>query len=122
MSDSDSQPPAPAQHLIPAFTPVPRLKERSNGWKPEVQRAFIEALADTGSVSHACKRVGRSTHGAYALRRSPGAEEFAAACAAAVDHCITRLEDIAPFLCAMRPGRTESGTAPSTGWRRRSIA
>ena len=34
--------------FLPDFTPVPRLKDRSNGWKPHVQRAFIEALARTG--------------------------------------------------------------------------
>ena len=62
----------PAQTL-PAFTPVPRLADRSNGWKPEVQRAFIEALAETGSVKAACRRVGRADHGAYALRRHPEA-------------------------------------------------
>ena len=81
--------------LLPAFAPVPRLKDRSNGWKPEVQRAFIEALADTGSVTSACRAVGRSTHGAYHLRRQPGAEEFAAAWEAALDFGMRRIEDVA---------------------------
>ncbi|MEZ5682235.1 MAG: hypothetical protein R3E14_13180 [Erythrobacter sp.] len=80
---------------LPAFTPVPRLKERSNGWKPEVQRAFIEALADTGSVAAACRMVRRSTHGAYHLRRQEGAEEFAAAWQAALDLGMQRIEDVA---------------------------
>ena len=80
---------------LPAFAPVPRLKDRSNGWKPEVQRAFIEALADTGSVTSACRAVGRSTHGAYHLRRQPGAEEFAAAWEAALDFGMRRIEDVA---------------------------
>ncbi|WP_369025056.1 hypothetical protein [Qipengyuania sp. RANM35] len=80
---------------LPAFTPVPRLKERSNGWKPQVQRAFIEALADTGSVAAACRKVGRSTHGAYHLRRQEGAEEFAAAWEAALDFGMRRIEDVA---------------------------
>ena len=80
---------------LPAFTPVPRLKERSNGWKPHVQRAFIEALADTGSVAAACRMVRRSTHGAYHLRRQPGAEEFAAAWEAALDFGMRRIEDVA---------------------------
>jgi hypothetical protein len=56
---------------LPAFTPVPRQKQRSNGWTPAVQCAFIEALADTGSVSSACRAVGRADHGAYLLRRHP---------------------------------------------------
>ena len=31
------------------FTPVPREVERVDGWSPEKQRAFIAALAATGS-------------------------------------------------------------------------
>ena len=80
---------------LPVFTPVPRQVDRSNGWKPHVQRAFIEALADTGSVKAACRMVRRSTHGAYHLRRQPGAEEFAAAWEAAVDLGMRRIEDTA---------------------------
>lgn len=78
----------------PAFTPVPR-KYRHDGWTPTRQHAFIEALADSGSVKHAASVVGMSTEGAYALRRQPGAEAFAAAWEAALDHGIRRLEDIA---------------------------
>ena len=59
--------PAPAGSL-PEFRPVPREKDRANGWKPQVQRAFIEALAETGSVRAACRRVARADHGAYLLR------------------------------------------------------
>nr|WP_137678201.1 hypothetical protein [Parerythrobacter lutipelagi] len=92
MSDRPETPAAPS---LTHFLPVPRLKDRSNGWKPQVQRAFIAALADTGSVASACKRVGRSTHGAYALRRAEGAEAFAAAWEAALDHGVRRIEDAA---------------------------
>src|SRR5690606_20272370 len=77
------------------FTPVPRLKDRSNGWKPHVQRAFIEALAETGSVAAACRRVGRSDHGVYQLRRHPEAQEFRAAWDAALDLGVRRIEDAA---------------------------
>ncbi|WP_162789440.1 hypothetical protein [Altererythrobacter sp. ZODW24] len=80
---------------LPAFTPVPRKRERSNGWKPEVQRAFIEALADTGSVKAACKRVGRAEVGAYMLRRHPQAESFRKAWQAALDLGIQKIEDVA---------------------------
>lgn len=75
------------------FTPVPREKDRSDGWKPEVQRAFIEALADTGSVASACRMVGRSERSAYMLRRHPEGAEFAAAWAAAQGHGVLRLQD-----------------------------
>ena len=94
-SDDDDAPPypqTPAQ-ILPAFAPVPRLCDRSNGWKPEVQRRFIEALAETGSVKAACARVGRADHGAYALRRHPEGESFRAAWQAAIDIAMRRLED-----------------------------
>lgn len=84
----------PSQPVVPAFTPVPR-KYRHDGWTEQRQRAFIDALAETGSVKHAAKRINMSPEGAYALRRQPDAEEFRAAWAAALDHGVQRLEDIA---------------------------
>ncbi|UYH55995.1 hypothetical protein N6L26_05420 [Qipengyuania sp. SS22] len=92
---------APTQHphtprgTLPDFTPVPRLRERSNGWKPQVQRAFIEALADTGSVASACRRVGRAEVGAYLLRRHPEAASFRKAWEVALDLGMRRIEDVA---------------------------
>ncbi len=80
---------------LPAFTPVPRRSERHDGWTPDRQRSFIEALADTGSVAAACKAVDMSTVGAYQLRRQAGAEEFRAAWTAALDHGVQRIEDVA---------------------------
>lgn len=79
---------------IPEFTPVPR-KYRHDGWTPERQKAFIEALADCGSVRRACAMVNMSDQNAYALRRAPGAEEFRAAWDAALDFGVKRLKDIA---------------------------
>ncbi len=100
MSEHPEQPDAPDQpsralslHVLPAFTPVPRATKRHNGWKPEVQRAFIEALADTGSVKAACARFHRSDHGAYQLRRHPEAAEFRRAWDAALDIGVRRVED-----------------------------
>lgn len=40
---------------LPAFTPVPRQYQRHDGWTPERQRSFIEALADLGSVEAASR-------------------------------------------------------------------
>ena len=74
------------------FAPVPR-KPRHDGWTPERQRAFIEALADTGSVQTACRMVNMSTEGAYYLRRQPGAEGFRRAWEAALDFGVQRLKD-----------------------------
>lgn len=84
-----------AAHTLPPFTPVPRLKDRTNGWKPEVQRAFIEALAETGSVKSAAARVGRAEVGAYLLRRHPEAQQFCEAWDAALDIGMRRIEDVA---------------------------
>ena len=67
--------PASERPPLPAFTPVPR-KYRHDGWTPERQKAFVEALADCGSVRRAAAVVNMSNENAYVLRRSPGAEEF----------------------------------------------
>lgn len=97
-------PPPPAQAnspehdtapALPAFTPVPRQCNRHDGWTADRQRRFISALADTGSVEAACRAVGKSSVGAYHLRRHPEAAEFRAAWDAALDHGVRRLEDLA---------------------------
>ncbi len=77
-----------------AFTPVPR-KYRYDGWTAERQRAFIAALAETGSVTAAARRINMASEGAYALRRARGAESFAAAWEAALASGVQRLTDIA---------------------------
>lgn len=62
-----------------AFTPVPRLRRRRNGWTPEAQRAFIDALAECGCVARAARAVGRTPRTAYRLLESEGADSFAEA-------------------------------------------
>jgi hypothetical protein len=79
---------------LPAFTPVPRQYRRRDGWTPARQSAFIEALADTGSVEAACKSVDMSQAGVYHLRRQPGAESFRAAWEAALQIGVARVEDV----------------------------
>ena len=86
--------PAPAGEL-PAFTPVPRQSQRHDGWTPQRQRTFIEALADTGSVHAAAKAANMSQGGAYYLRRQPGAEQFRKAWQKALDIGVQRIEDVA---------------------------
>ena len=86
--------PVPAGEL-PDFTPVPRRNKRHDGWTPERQLGFIEALADTGSVHAACKAVDMSQPGAYELRRQPGAESFREAWRRALDLGVQRIEDVA---------------------------
>ena len=52
---------------ILAFEPVAAARRRHDGWTPERQRAFIEALAKIGMVSAAARSVGMSRKSAYAL-------------------------------------------------------
>ena len=64
--------------LIP-FSPVPLARTRHDGWSPERQRRFIDLLSQIGLVSVCARAVGMSAKSAYALRKRPGAEGFAAA-------------------------------------------
>ena len=80
---------------LPTFTPVPRHYNRHDGWTPERQRGFIEALADLGSVKAAAHAVNMSEVGVYLLRRHPEAGEFRKAWEAALALGVQRLEDVA---------------------------
>ncbi len=63
-------------HLdLPTFTPVP-VRARRDGWTPERQAKFIQALAAMGVVAAAARAVGKSATAAYKLRERPGAESF----------------------------------------------
>lgn len=111
MSDSTSQS-AGAQALLPtiqddapldahgydpqAYDWYPVLRRpRADGWTHARQRLFIEVLADSASPKQAAQAVGMSLSSAYKLRRSPGAESFAAAWDAAIQQASKRLVDIA---------------------------
>ncbi len=76
------------------FLPVPR-SPRHDGWSPERQWAFVQALADTGSVSQAARIVGKSVGSANALRRHPLAAGFRAACEAALAQASCTIEEVA---------------------------
>jgi hypothetical protein len=83
---------------VPPFYPVP-LRTMHNGWTVTRQAHFLGWLAETGSVSAACARVGMSRNSAYKLRRKPHAESFAAAWDAALGMPIRRVTvDDLPFL------------------------
>ncbi|WP_169715633.1 hypothetical protein [Sphingomonas mucosissima] len=91
--------PEPAPSAAPgadplAFAPVPR-RHRHDGWTAERQRGFIHALAETGSVKAAARRIGKTTEGAYQMRLHPGADSFRAAWEAALASGVQRLTDIA---------------------------
>ncbi len=68
-----------------AFTPVP-LRRRADGWSPDMQLRFIVALSNGFTPGEAARSVGKNRQNAYALRKRPGAESFAAAWDAVVAH------------------------------------
>ena len=70
------------------FTPAP-VRARHDGWTVERQYAFIEALAETGIVEEAARRVGMSDTSAYNLRRRPCGVHFRRAWEAALDYSLT---------------------------------
>ena len=89
--DADAD--APAEHAAPSidalhddtplpadlqFTPVVR-RRRANPMTAVRQRAFIRALAVTGSVRDSLKAIGATKNSVYLLRDAPGGESFAAA-------------------------------------------
>lgn len=61
------------------FTPVPRRTTRADGWDQQCQRAFIAALAATGSARQAAAAVGKAQFGVENLKKAPGNESFMAA-------------------------------------------
>ncbi|HEX5238315.1 MAG TPA: hypothetical protein VFW39_07630 [Sphingomicrobium sp.] len=69
-----------------AFTPVPRLRKRRNGWTEEAQRAFIAALEECGCIARAARAVGMSKRSVYRMLEAEGADSFAEA----VDQAIAR--------------------------------
>ncbi len=60
------------------FLPVP-VQNRADGWTPEKQWKFVEALAQTASITDAVRAVGMSRRSAHRLRMHPEASEFRAA-------------------------------------------
>lgn len=67
------------------FEPVPRKVARADGWTPEIQRAYVAALAVTGSERQACAVVERAAYGITQLRKTEGSESFFAACDKAME-------------------------------------
>ncbi len=76
----------------PEFEPA-RPRPRLDGWTPNRQVAFIQALAESGCVAEACGAVGMSERSAYALRARIDAISFRNAWEVALDYAIRRLGD-----------------------------
>lgn len=106
MSTSSSPVPAGPDANVPATAPRDRRsptiaevldarRHRVDGWTPLRVAAFIEMLADTGSVTQAAAYVRMSTSSAYVLRNRPGGEAFAEAWESAIGSRHAMLTDIA---------------------------
>jgi hypothetical protein len=91
------------------FEPVPR-RPRADGWSPEVQRAFIAALALTGSDRQAARAVGKAQYGVEQLKNAKANEGFMAAHARAI---AMAADDKSRRLAA----GVHAVTAPSANWR-----
>jgi len=88
-------PPEPAGDDAPyaaEFDSVP-VRERHDGWTPDRQTGFIEALAASGCVAHAAAAVGMSPHAAYRLRARADAASFRAAWEHALEYAVQRLAE-----------------------------
>jgi hypothetical protein len=84
-----------SSHKLPiAFEPVP-LRPRHDGWTAERQIAFIEKLADCGSVTAAARHVGMSRESARKLRFRSYGRAFRDAWDAALDCGYAELEEAA---------------------------
>jgi hypothetical protein len=79
-------------HVPPEFEPA-RPRPRFDGWTPNRQVAFIEALAESGCIAEACRAVGMSERSAYSLRARADAISFRNAWDAALDYAMRRLSD-----------------------------
>jgi hypothetical protein len=77
------------------FAPYLHKRPRANSITPDRQVAFVAALAASGIVTQAARRIGVSLEALYKLRNQPGAEAFSAAWDAAIDRGMARLEDCA---------------------------
>jgi hypothetical protein len=86
--------PEPDDPLL-CFAPYLHGAPRRNSITPDRQRAFIAALAATGTVTQAARSIGASLEALYKLRHRPGAEQFSAAWDLAIERGIGRLEDCA---------------------------
>lgn len=84
---------APPRDILD-FDPVP-LRYREDGLTPEKQRAYVEALADTGVAREAAARIGLSEQAVNRVRRRADARSFDLACEAAHLFGARRLRSIA---------------------------
>jgi hypothetical protein len=90
-------PPAPSPFAPGLGYTTTDHAHRYDGWTPERQRIFLEALSEGSSVVAACRLLGLSKQSAYAFRRRPQNAAFAlgwqAACLLGRDNLADELMD-----------------------------
>jgi len=64
-------------HTTAALPALADRAQRYDGWTPDRQRAFLEAIAEGHTVGSACALVGMAPSSAYALRRRAAGAAFA---------------------------------------------
>lgn len=92
--------------FVDDLQPVP-VRTRWRGWSAERQREFLIVLAETGSISMACRQVAMTSRSAYRLRQRPDAAAFARAWDDALRIATTRLTTLA-YERAVRGTLTET--------------
>ena len=101
------------------FAPVP-VRPQANGWSPEVQRAFIDALSTMGVVAAAARSVGRTARSAHLLRvRAGPGSGFARAWAAALSQAGAMAIDRAVALGEGKVREPVFHRGRQVGWRDR---
>ena len=80
---------------LPASSHEPSTSHRHDGWTPQRQAAFLEALAATHSVSAAAREVGMSRQSAYRLRARLRGQPFDCAWEAAFRTAYDALLEVA---------------------------
>jgi hypothetical protein len=99
------------------FEPVQR-RAQVNSWSAEHQRAFIAALAITGSAKKAAATIGRHAFGADQLRKARGGKGFSEAWDAALDVAREReLARVYENLSELQAGdEAANARAPADNW------
>ena len=92
-------------------TPEPTRTQRHDGWTPERQRTFLDAVADGYSAEVACRLAGMSTASAYAFRKRAAGQAFALGWRAASLLGRDRIADT--MLARAVDGYTEAVTRPN---------
>ena len=83
---------------------------RHDGWTPDRQRAFLEAIAEGHTVGSACRIVGMAPSSAYALRRRAAGAAFALGWRAA--NLLAREKVADTLLARAIDGQVETVTRP----------